>query len=331
MKAKLSPAAVGMFVLGAFVLLVGLFLSFGGRSFFVKPGRFLAYFDETVSGLDPGAPVKFYGVRIGRVAAVNVRYDAATRRSAVQTVCEINRSVLTDTAGNPVDLKDPAVLQSLIDKGLRAKLSFTGITGLLYVELDLEDPKKYPAKPALVDADYPVVPSIPSPIAEVQQSLIEIVANLKRVDFHALSLEARGLIERTQVKVEQFDVKALNERIARTAAAVEQLVSSPDAKQVFANLNSAIADLRATLARIDGQVGPVSDELKKTLADAQGALKSLDGAAVTTRRFVEEQGGVGEEVTQALRQIADAADALQRLADYVGRQPNALISGKKKN
>ena len=331
MKTKFSPGAVGMFVLGALLLLIIGFLSFGGRSFFVKPGRFLVYFDESVSGLDPGAPVKFYGVRVGRVAAVNVRYDAVARHSAVQTICEINRNVLNDSAGNIIDLKDPGTVQTLIDKGLRAKLSFTGITGLLYVELDFEDPKVYPAKPGYMDADYPVVPAIPSPIAEVQQSVVEIVANLKKVDFHALSVDIRKLIDTTQGKVAAFDVKALNERIVRTTEAVEQFVSSPEAKQVFANLNAAIADLRGTLARIDGQVGPVSDELKKTLAEAQGALKSLDGAAQTTRRFVEEQGGVGEEVTAALRQIADAADALQRLTDYVSRQPNALITGKKKN
>ena len=85
MKTKISPATVEMFVLGALVIFIVGFLSFGGSNIFSRPSRFLIYFEESVSGLDPGAPLKFSGVRIGRVAAVNVRYDAATKKALVQT------------------------------------------------------------------------------------------------------------------------------------------------------------------------------------------------------------------------------------------------------
>ena len=84
------------------------------------------------------------------------------------------------------------------------------------------------------------------------------------------------------------------------------------------------------LARIDGNVGPISAELKQTLADAQAALKSLDATAATTQRFIAAQGSVGDEATGALRQLADAAAALERLADAITRNPSSLIVGKKK-
>jgi paraquat-inducible protein B len=74
----------------------------------------------------------------------------------------------------------------------------------------------------------------------------------------------------------------------------------------------------------------VSEDFKRTLAEAQAALKSLSGAADTTRRFVQAQGNVGDELTQSLRQITDAAAAIERLADAVGRDPSSLIVGKKK-
>jgi len=96
-KTKLSPAAVGMFVLGAMLIAVIGFLSFGGSNIFAKPSRFLIYFDESVSGLDPGAPVKINGVRVGRVAAINVRYDATSKEALVGVTCEVNRNILTDS------------------------------------------------------------------------------------------------------------------------------------------------------------------------------------------------------------------------------------------
>ena len=330
MKTKLSPAIVGMFILGALLLAVVAFLSFGGTNFFAKPARFVVYFSESAAGLDPGAGVKINGVRMGRVAAVNVRFDAATKKSRVQTICEIDRNVLTDSAGHEIDLTNAAELQSLIDRGLRARLSLTGITGLLFVELDFEDPALYPAGANSGKEPYPVIPSIPSSIAELQAGIIEIVGKLKSVDFTGLAKELRALIATTNQKVGEFDVKGLSERVGRAAEAVEKIASDPEARTVFKNLNAAIADTRTLLAHLDGQVGPAGDDLRKTLAQAQHALQSLDSAAQTTRRFVQEQSGVGDEATRALQQISAAADSLERLADFIERNPNALVVGRKK-
>lgn len=330
MKSKVNPATVGMFVLGALLLFVVGFLSFGGSNIFHKPARFLVYFDESVSGLDPGAPIKFYGVRVGRVASVSARFDPKLRKAVVRTECEINRNVLTDAEGRQIELTNPAEIQTFIDRGLRAKLNFTGITGLLFVELSIEDPREHPANPRFMGDALPVVPAITSPISEVQQSIVEIVADIKQVDFAGLSKQVKTLLDTTNQKVSALDVKNLNEKVGAAADAITTFASSPEAKQTFLNLNAAINELRVTLARIDGNVGPVSDELKKTLTEAQTALKSLEGAANTTQRFVASQGNVGDELTAALRQLSDAAAALERLSDTVSRNPSSLIVGKKK-
>lgn len=336
MKAKLSSSAVGMFVLGALVLGIVAYLSFGGANVFSKPSRFLMYFNESVSGLDPGAAVKLNGVRIGRVAAINVRFDAATKKSLVQTVCEVDRNILTDSAGQMIDMTNPVELQTLIDRGLRARLNLTGITGLLFVELDFEDARQYPADPRFMTEPYPVVPAITSAIAELQQSIVEIVSKLKQVDFQGLEKELKTLLATTTRKVNELDVKALAERVGRAADSVQELAGSPEAKQTFANLNAAttdartaLGDLRGVLAKVDAQIGPTSAEFAKTLTDAQAALKSLDAAAASTRQFVQAQSGLGEDVTQSLRQVADAAAAITRLADFLERNPNALLVGKK--
>lgn len=317
-----------MFVLGAALLLLLAFVSFGGSNIFTKPTRFVVYFDESVSGLDPGAAVKVTGVRIGRVAAINVLYDSATRAAQVQTICEVDRNVLIDRDGNTVELTNPVVMQGLIDRGMRAKLNLQGITGLMFVELSFEDPREYPAPKEARADPYPVVPAILSPISEVQSSLVEIVADLKRANIAGLSKDLRTLVGTANKKLGDLDVKALGERVTGAALAVEKFVSSPDAQQSFANLNAAVADLRALVTKIDGQVGPVSDDLKRTLADTQAALKSIDAAAVTTRRFVQSQGSLGEDVTRTLQEIAQAADAIQRLAELLERNPNALLVGR---
>ena len=321
MKTRLNPALVGMFVLGAALLALLAFVSFGGSNLFSKPTRFVVYFDESVSGLDPGAAVKVSGVRIGRVAAINVLYDSAARASRVQTICEIDRNVLVDRDGNTIELTNPVELQNLVDRGLRAKLNLQGITGLMFVELSFEDPREYAAGPALRAEQYPVVPSIRSPISQVQNSILEIVADIKAANLSGLSADLRTLVGTANRKLADLDVAALAQRVGAAAAAVEQFVAAPAARDAFVNLNAAIADLRAVLQRVDAQVGPVGDDLRRTLADAQAAMRSVDAAATTTRRFVQAQDDLGGDATRALQEVAAAAEALER-------NPNAVLLGR---
>jgi paraquat-inducible protein B len=131
-KTKVSPAVVGLFVLGALVLgLVALF-SFGGINFFSRPERFVVYFDESIHGLDLGSPVKLRGVRVGRVVNIGLRYVPATKQSVVAVACELNRNLIVDDKGQPIDVTEDGKLQGLVDQGMRAQLGVIGLaTGLL--------------------------------------------------------------------------------------------------------------------------------------------------------------------------------------------------------
>ncbi len=331
MKTKLSPAAVGVFVIGAFAIGLIALLSFGGMSLFTKPHRFMVYFDESIHGLDLGSPVKLRGVRVGRVVDLAVHYDEAATKSVVVVTCELNRNVITDEKGTELKIAGPDDIQTMVDHGLRAQLGVLGLaTGLLFVELDFENPAEYPAAKFATPPKFVVIPAVPSAISEYQASLSEILADLKKVDFAGISREAKTLLATANKKIGEADVKGLSERIGRAAESLTAFVESPEAKQAFTNLNEALVATKAAVAKIDTQVDPVSEELKKTLVNAQTALKTIDSTAATTRRFVQRQGDVGDEITTALRQVAEAATALENLVSSLERNPSALLVGKKK-
>ncbi len=331
MKTKVSPAVVGMFVLGALALGVIALLSFGGLSLFSRPQRFMVYFDESVHGLDLGSPVKLRGVRVGRVVDLAIYYDDVANHSVVAVTCELNRNVITDAKGMQLKVTGPKDVKLMVDHGLRAQLGVLGLaTGLLFVELDFADPAQYPA-PVLAEAPkLVVIPSVPSAISEYQASISEILTDLKKIDFAGLSKELKTLLTSTNRKINDLDMKTLSDKVGHAADSVSAFVDSPDAKQAFVNLNEALVTAKAALAKLDGQVGPVSEDLHKTLVSAQSALKTLDSTAATTRRFVQQQGQIGDELTTALRQVADAASALENLSSAIERNPSALLVGKKK-
>lgn len=331
MKTKVSPAVVGLFVLGAMLLALVALFSFGGVNFFSRPQQFVVYFDESIHGLDLGSPVKLRGVRVGRVVELNLRYNPANNRSVVAVVCELNRNMITDEKGTQLDVTSRAEFQQLIDHGLRARLEIMGLaTGLLYVELDFVDPEVYPAPHVdSVEVRYAVVPAMPSAISEFRASLTDILADLKRFDFPGLSKELRGLLVDARRQINAIETRELVAEWTKAAGAVQELVSSPELKSTFANLNAAATELRAVLTKIESGIDPASTKLATTMDEAQKALASFNAAAVTLRQFISAQQGLGDNSTRALAKLADAADAVQRLADFLERNPTALLSGRR--
>jgi phospholipid/cholesterol/gamma-HCH transport system substrate-binding protein len=61
---------LGLFVVIAGILLFASLVTLGAGSFLEKKTLVETFFDEAVSGLDVGAPIKYRGVTIGRVNSI---------------------------------------------------------------------------------------------------------------------------------------------------------------------------------------------------------------------------------------------------------------------
>src|SRR6516164_5254378 len=114
-------ARLGLFVVvSLFILAAALFL-LGGRKWFQPRLTFETYFNQSVAGLDLGAPVKFRGVPLGQVS--EIKTSAATyerdvpieqRRGYIVVRVEVNLS-----AEEVERMKRDA--DKLVARGLRAQ------------------------------------------------------------------------------------------------------------------------------------------------------------------------------------------------------------------
>ena len=323
MKTKLNPALAGMFVLGAFVLIVVGLVSFRSAHLFSRPQRFVAYFRETVQGLDLGSNVKLRGVRVGRVVSIRVRYEIGVWPAPVAVVGELDINAIADANGTTIKLTDRATLTRLVEEGLRARLDLVGITGLQFVQLDFRDPRVFPAPSTSPGAEGVEVPTVPSEVSELMANLSKIVLDLKKADFAEVAQSAKALLATANQKVGELDFKALGERVTAAADAIAAVAGSPDTRAVLTNVTQTVLVLQATLAKVDQQIEPLRGELEKS-------LQSFRGAAESVSQLVAGRGKVGLGAVDVLRQVSDATASLQRLADFVQRNPNALLSGRKR-
>jgi ABC-type transport system involved in resistance to organic solvents, periplasmic component len=114
MEAKVNFTLVGLFVLVLAVGLIGGVLWFGSDKQFGKQYEtYLVYEDESVSGLNLNAPVKYRGVDVGSVGKIELDADDSERV----------RLSLNIELGTPVKEDTVAVLRT------------QGLTGIAYVDL----------------------------------------------------------------------------------------------------------------------------------------------------------------------------------------------------
>ncbi|HXV27906.1 MAG TPA: MlaD family protein, partial [bacterium] len=152
MSEKTRYFKIGMFSVFALVLLcVGLML-FGAGAFFKQaPLAFETYFDETVQGLDIGAPVKFRGVKVGEIKDIAFVKDVYEQSESIAQMKQYFEYILVRFSVNPKNFPKLGESdgQKLLDKlaseyGLRAKLVPIGISGLNYLEMNFVDPAQNP-------------------------------------------------------------------------------------------------------------------------------------------------------------------------------------------
>ena len=175
---KVNKTVIGVFVVGALVLLMVAIVVFGSGELFKRTSKFVLYFDGSVKGLAIGAPVMFRGVSIGTVKNISLIYDSKAGTIMLPVIVEIEQGRIK---GAP-SFGDLGGDKKMIALGLRGKLEVQSfLTGQLMISFDF-----YPDKPVKLRGilkQYPELPTLAtSPdILEVMNEIPikEIAKNLE--------------------------------------------------------------------------------------------------------------------------------------------------------
>ncbi|MBW1991298.1 MAG: MCE family protein [Deltaproteobacteria bacterium] len=290
MARKTSKFVVGLFVIVGFLIAAVAIIWIGATKYFEKGKLYVTYFDESVQGLQKDSEVKYRGVTIGRVE--NIRIAPDNRLIAV--VMNIR-------------LRDETVKQ------LVAQLQYTGITGLVFVNLDIRRPEDLEQAP-LIDfaSEYPVIPSKPSEIKRLLSSAQEIVN-----------------------KIKELDLKGISEQIQATLKAIGKFAGSRELKQIMANMKDASASLKNLTAQLDRQV--TEGQVSQALADAGAALTEARDLFANLNRELKalklpEISGrtrsLLAEVEETTAKLKAATENVEQLAERLRRRPSDLLFGK---
>ncbi len=313
---------LGLFVLVGITGAIALAVMFGAASMRKETAKYHSYFNESVQGLELGSPVKFRGVTIGNVSAIEVAPDH--RRVDVVSELdskEIRRMGLTETGASKHGRERFA-----IPPDLRAQLGSQGITGVKFIAIDFFDVKSNPAPelPFAVPKDR-YIPAAPSMMKNLEDTITKAMERLpEMVDAVVMIM---GRVDRLLATLERDDVsgkvgKALSRAdevmttMQRTLSRIDAQNLGEKAARTIAELHAAVTKMNKVIDRLDGDKGLLASAQKAT--DAFG---EMGRAGRGTQRDLEA----------TLVEVSDAAEAIRSLAEALERDPDMLLKGKSKS
>ena len=254
--------------------------------------RLSMVFNESTRGLAVGAPIDWRGIVYGHVTSISpvTEKTKKTRQFNIKVEADVYppRMRPRDAGDAPLLSNDRrrALQNTMVERGLRAQLR-TGslLTGQLYVALDFfPDQPRIKTKP-IKKGDYandelPEIPTVPSPLLELQETL--------------------GSIGR---KIDRFPIE-----------------------EVGADLQATLRSATRVMNRLDAET---MSEAKATMVDLRAAMMDARKAIEAAEQVLKPTSPLSQDARDAMREIARAAAAFRVLADYLERNPDGLLWGKK--
>jgi len=281
---------IGLFVILGVVMGVVAIIWVGATSYFQKGATYISYFDESVQGLQLNSAVKFRGVDSGLVESIQVAPDNRN----IGVIMKIN-------------------LKEDLQKNYVAQLKAQGITGIMFVELDLIKPGDRDFTPKIeFPSEYPIIASRPSEMQRLVSGANEIVQ-----------------------KFNQIDAKGISDQLIATTKALEELITGKQITSILARVDAAAGNLDRLTARADKVLGDAG--LDKTVAEAREALSGARGLLTTVNGQIlamklpatlAEAREIGRELQATSQNLRQSSETLETLLQRVYERPSDLLFGK---
>jgi len=290
-ESKVNFTVVGLFtlVLGAALIAILLWLGNSGKYYKVYD-TYYAYMNESVSGLNLNAPVKYRGVEVGNVRGI--RLDPGNSERV--------RLVLKIEHGTPIKEDTVALLRT------------QGLTGIAYVELTggsvhsplLTTPSK---------EKYPVIRTGPSLLVRLDTSLTSLLANINLMSNNinaVLDEDNRRAFKRSLTQIDAV-THLLAARSASIGAGIENATKTLEHS---ARASAELVRLVERVGRSAEAVERLADESTRTASEATRAAAEVPGTLQDMRLLVDD--------------LRDLSASVRRVSGQLERNPNALLFGK---
>lgn len=228
MRNEPNKKLIGLFMIIGITVLAIIFGTFLKSKFYDGDSKTLVmYFEESINGLNVGAPVVFKGVQIGKVARTELIADPDDLSFSIPVYVKMDAKQSINHSAT-YGAKE-SILNALIEKGLRARLTTQSyLTGQLMIELEMLPDTPVVMRQPEQEKDYLEIPTVLSPLGEISRgiqsvplkasveqfnkffsSLNEEMPNIRKV-VHSMNKVISGNASATAETIDNFNEAAIN-------------------------------------------------------------------------------------------------------------------------
>jgi phospholipid/cholesterol/gamma-HCH transport system substrate-binding protein/paraquat-inducible protein B len=332
MSPKANYFKIGVFILSALVIAIIAIVVLSKGQWFKQAWYWETYFDESVQGLAVGSPVKYRGVQIGTVEAIEFVRDVYGPELSKEDLLRYGRYVLVRGIGTGVSRltteEEELERGSMVTAGLRVRLAPQGITGLVYLEADYLDPKENPILEVPWKPQTAYVPSAPSTMIVLVAALQNIARDLEKADIHRLTGDLDSLVLEVSNVVKEANIPVLSSQAGHVLAEfqgiaqqVRRIVESREVKTIISDAARTVEgtkDLVAELSQIAKQIKIASDKFPDASTRLERSLRRIDTLLANKSQDIEE----------TIENVRVVSENLRELTDHAKRYPAQVFLGE---
>ncbi|MEH6466737.1 MAG: intermembrane transport protein PqiB [Porticoccus sp.] len=243
---------------------------------------YVVSFSQSVRGLEPGAPVEYRGIRIGRVERLLLKEltrhgfeqesKNAGRAIPVLIYLEPGRMELPDNQESVAALKQ--AIETGVPQGLRATLT-TGnlLTGKQLVSVDYY-PEEEPAELGAFE-QYVVIPTIETGVGRLENQVTSFLDRLNALPLEETVTELNKVLgtadnslssltetlDSVNSIIESDDFRRLSSELVATLGELRSVLTgiAPDS-EMYQGLGASVNSLNGTLENLDALIRKLSDK-----------------------------------------------------------------------
>jgi phospholipid/cholesterol/gamma-HCH transport system substrate-binding protein len=300
---------VGLFVLVSIILVLAAMALVGGLNIFGSPKNTYTVRTKFAGGIEPGSPVRYAGMKVGRVEQLAFDKEDTTR--AVVTVT--------------VDTQTPVRTDST------AKITSLGMLGENYVEVAPGSPQaallpsgsEIPAKEStqwgeLVDSFGGTTDEAQATIKELRPKMREALDNINDLT----NEENRRRVRASLQKMDQIltdakpRLKTILANFDSSSAKIDKFMD--DIKETRKNLDTVLANWNNLAKDDDAEVQRTLRDLRKALARAETTMEEFRRLLVANR----------DQLDNTIENIEVTTENLREITDTVKQSPSSLVWSK---
>ena len=324
MDSQRTKLTVGLFMFVGLCIALLAFIWLGMSNYLEKGHLYSIYFEESVQGLEKDSPVKYRGVDIGRVVKLAVAPDS----KLIEAIVKIDR-------------------EHRLEKNIVAQLTNAGITGIMFIELDLKEPEEEDKSPGLsFKSDYEIIPSKPSNITEILEGIDDLFDQIRSIDLETISGKIKTTLDKVNQAIDDANIKGLSASFETSLESIEHIVEKEKWDRILSSVEDSVTTLKSALIQADRGIGKFDNTIGTFERLVAGKEKHLEEAiddfkmAIDKVNKILDDGdsivaGADESIYLLARNLMtitknleEATDNINRISGIIADHPSQLLFGE---